>query len=139
MYCSALSISPSVAVRCWQCTTIIGGWAIYQGTDFLTYLPTQVAAGGLGVGVLGDTGAGFANYNTNSTITATTNLSGAGAANNIKYVTTTNNINFNISAAYTVNSLIINSTQAATPLTWTTATDLLTLTSGGFIKTGKVF
>ena len=28
VYCSALSISPSVAVRCWQCTTIIGGWAI---------------------------------------------------------------------------------------------------------------
>jgi autotransporter-associated beta strand protein len=116
---------------------IIGGWAIYQGTDYLTYLPTQAALGGLGVRVLGDTGAGFANYNTNSTITVTTNLAGAGAANNVKYVTTTNSINFNISAPYTVNSLVINSTQAATPLTWTNTTDLLTLTSGGFLKTGN--
>ena len=116
---------------------IIGGWAIYQGTDFLTYLPTQVAGGGLGVGVLGDTGPGFANYNTNSTVTATTTLGGAGAANNVKYITTTNNINFVIAAAYIANSLVLNSTQANTPLTWTNATDLLTLTSGGFLKTGN--
>lgn len=113
-------------------TNLIGGWAIHNGADWLTYLPTPSASGAVGIGVLGDVGSGFADYTT--TITAAGNITSAAAAN----TKATGNFNTNVNGATSLNSFNHTVTNAGNNLTYTLFSDTLTLTTGGFLHTGNV-
>jgi autotransporter-associated beta strand protein len=109
---------------------IIGGWAT-NGVDFLTYLNTASASGAVGVGLLGDTGSGFLDYTTR--ITAAGNLTSAASNNTL----VSGNFNTNVNGNTSLNSLAHATGATGNNLTFTAQTDTLTLTSGGYAKSGN--
>jgi hypothetical protein len=109
---------------------IIGGWAT-NGVDFLTYLNTPSASGASGVGLLGDTGSGFTDYTTR--ITAAGNLTSAATSNTLA----SGNFNTNVNGNTSLNSLAHATGAAGNNLTFTAQADVLTLTSGGYAKSGN--
>ena len=110
---------------------IIGGWAIHGGTDFLTYLSTPSSTGALGLGVLGDTGSGFAAYNTNDTDAG--DLPASASTANVRM---SGNANTNVPGARSFNSLAWAASANNNNVTYAAAGDTLTITSGGLIHSG---
>ncbi len=110
---------------------IIGGWAVFNGVDFLTYLASQSSTGALGLGVMGDTAAGFANYTL--TRTAAGDLASSATSN----VKATGNFNTNVSGNTSLNSLNMAVGAAGNSLTYGAFGDTLTLASGGFLRSGN--
>ncbi len=104
---------------------IIGGWAVANGVDFVTYVP------GLGLAPLGSTGA--AAYDA-------TALSAAGGGTlNVKLSNASfavPDINPGVAGTYFLNSLNYVSNATAQTLSFADANDTLNLTSGGFSKSG---
>ena len=118
----------------------IGGWAIHNGDQYLTYISTPTVNGDQGVAVLGDTsiGAAATAYTVNSTVTAATTLASSGAANNIRYQTgTNNNFDFTMSGNYTANTLTLSIQTTGNRLVTAAFGDTLTLTTGGLLRTGN--
>lgn len=111
---------------------LVGGWAVYNGAEFLTYLSTPSATGAVGFGVLGDTGAGFADYTTIDTDGGS--LAADSATRNGKY---SGNFNYNVNGSLAHNSIVHSVAANGNNLTYTAFGDTLTLTSGGFLHTGN--
>ena len=81
---------------------LVGGWAIVSGSNFATYLPGQ------GIGAMGNTGDGFAAYDSGdlSTAAPTHNVSDGGAARTLSASRTINSLRsvMGAAAAYTFNT-----------------------------------
>jgi autotransporter-associated beta strand protein len=120
---------------------IIGPWAVgfpANGaailSDWLTYSPTLNGSGGLGVGVLGDTAAGFAAYDA-------TTVAGAGNANhNVSLA----NATFTIPSAtpavpdtYAMNTLKLAANAIGQNLAFAEDLDVLNLSAGGILRVGN--
>jgi len=83
------------------------------------------------VGLLGDTGSGFTDYTTR--ITAAGNLTSAATSNTLA----TGNFNTNVNGNTSLNSLAHATGATGNNLTFTAQADVLTLTSGGYAKSGN--
>lgn len=90
---------------------IVGGWAVFSGTDFLSYVP--------GLGAAAVNAAGFAGYD-GTTITA-----GTTGTQNIKLAAAANVL----AGGLNVNSLIMNGN-----ITFANTADTVNITSGGLLK-----
>ncbi|HSI33713.1 MAG TPA: autotransporter-associated beta strand repeat-containing protein, partial [Tepidisphaeraceae bacterium] len=102
---------------------LIGGWAINQTSgDFLTYAP------GRGVGVLGQTANGFANYDSSGTTFPTS----PAATANVRLTAGASIPTVAGPGVYTINSLALRS---GANFGFTTATNTLNLVSGGLAGT----
>jgi autotransporter-associated beta strand protein len=111
---------------------ILGGWAT-NGVDFLTYLSAASTTGALGVGVLGDTGSGFADWNNNNTSAG--DLPDTAAASNVR---SSGNANTNVTGARSFNSLTWASAANGNNIVYTGLfSDGLTLASGGLVRSGN--
>jgi autotransporter-associated beta strand protein len=105
---------------------LIGPWAVVGGTEFASYIPYSAGAGaGTGAGGIGALNtAGYAGYN------GTVLPAGDQATQNIRLAA---------SGAVPNGGLKLNSLNMVgnINLTFTTGTDVLNLTSGGFLKSGN--
>ena len=110
---------------------LIGGWAIYNGADFLTYLSTASTSGAIGVGILGDTGAGFAG---STTVRSSAGNISDSASNNYK---SSGSFDTNVDGSASLNSLNMIVGANGNSLTFTGLGDTLTLTTGGFLRSGN--
>ncbi|MEA3207689.1 MAG: hypothetical protein QOE70_746 [Chthoniobacter sp.] len=116
---------------------ILGGWATVNGSEWLTYSATANTAGGIGLGTLGDTASGFANYDftganvfTGYTPSASANVKITGQTTALLPVPV-------VSGTFVANSINLVSSAAAGGLSFTAGTDTLNLTSGGILHSGN--
>jgi autotransporter-associated beta strand protein len=105
-------------------SNLIGGWATFNNTEFLTYRSTPSASDAIGVGALGDIGSGFLDYSASTLPAATQPLQNIRlvAAGTVPTV-----------ANYTLNSLNV---VGAFSVNTTLFTDQLFIATGGLIKSG---
>ncbi|MEZ0274447.1 MAG: beta strand repeat-containing protein, partial [Roseimicrobium sp.] len=121
---------------------IIGGWAIHNGDNWLTYQSTVHSSGGTGVGVFSDTGAGFLTYDEDTGTVANFSAADSIATRNMRIQNGTYTVadigGAAVSGNFLLNSLAFLTNTAGQNLVFADNPDVLYLTAGAFLKAGNV-